>query len=444
VSEQAKSASSAEHIGLLVLVGVGLIMLGGFVNWGRFGFRNGSAAWYDFAGVQTVLLIGVALAVGIGRKPGRHASVLATFALVLLGVGGLFGLILGLASVGFAGSIGGGFSVFLHLLGSFVVFGALVVYAIRLFKAVPGVPLFGPKHARPVVAPYGQPAAQGYGQPRPQYGQPGPPPGQPPYGQAPYGQRPPAPYGQPAPQGYGQPPQQYGQPAPQPGQAPYGQAPYGQRPPAPYGQPAPQPYGQPGPQAAPPPYGQAQYGQRPPAPYGQPRPPGYGQPPQQYGQPAPAPNYPPSPAVNYPPPTAPPVATPHPFARPDPSAEPTPTAPAEASAEAPATGTTGPEPVATPPERGWFFDQFGSNDPAAAPPTATENDTTTLTVVGAQTPAWSAPAEDAHPVAAEPAAPDAVSAPAETSTPAEAPAESGDSTATGTEPDNSGEDRPTV
>ena len=175
-SEQAKSASSAELIGLLVLVGVGLIMLGGFVTWGRFGFRNGSAAWYAFAGVQTVLLIGVALAVGIGRKPGRRASVLATFALVLLGVGGLFGLILGLASVGFAGSVGGGFSVFVQLLGSFAVFAALVVYAIRLFKAVPGVPLFGPKVARPVVAPYGQPApqgsAQGYGQPGPQYGQP--------------------------------------------------------------------------------------------------------------------------------------------------------------------------------------------------------------------------------------------------------------------------------
>ncbi|HEY8789206.1 MAG TPA: hypothetical protein VIM10_08775, partial [Actinopolymorphaceae bacterium] len=285
-SEQANSASSAEIIGLLVLVGVGFIMLGGFVNWGRFGFRNGSAAWYDFAGVQTVLLIGVALAVGIGRKPGRRASTLATFALILLGVGGLFGLILGLASVGFAGSIGGGFSVFLHLLGSFAVFGALVVYAIRLFKAVPGVPLFGPKVARPVLAPYGQPARQGSPQ---GYGQPA-------YGQAPYGQRPPTPYGQPAPPPYGQPPQQYGQPA-------YGQAPYGQRPPAPYGQPASQPYGQPGPQTAPPPYGQAQYGQaqygqRPPAPYGQPTPPGYGQPSQQYGQPAPAPNYPPSPAVD--------------------------------------------------------------------------------------------------------------------------------------------------
>ena len=105
---------------------------------------------------------------------------------------------------------------------------------------------------------------------------------------------------------------------------------------------------------------------------------------------------------------------------------------------APETGSAEPAPATTP-DRGWFFDQFGSNQTAA-----TEDDTTTLPAVGAETPGWSAPAEDAQPVVSESAAPDALSMPVVTSAPAEAPAESGDSTPTGTEPDNSSEDRPAV
>jgi len=450
-TDRAEGASSAELIGVLVLVGVALLMLGGFVNWGHFGFRNGSSAWYDFVGVDTELLIGVALAVGIGREPGRRASGIATFALVLIGVGGLFGLILGLASVGFAGSIGGGFSVFLHLLGSFVVFVALVVYAARLFKAVPGVPLFGPKVSRPVPSPYGPPAShgspQGFGQPRPPYGQPAAQPGQAPGGQPAYGQ-PRPPYGQAAPPAYGQAPQQYGQPAAQSGQAPYGQAPYGQpaygqppygqapygqRPPRPYGQPAPQPtqqYGQPRPQPATPPYGQAPYGQPAPQPYGQPAP-------QQYGQPAPQP-------MNYPPP----VAGPHPFARPDPDPSSTPAsapppAPPAAASPAPAPSEPAGAP-AVPSERGWFFDQFGSshqpNEQAGNASATTGGAAPLAPVVSAETPGWSAPEEDARPMTAEPAAHGA-STSAAPPAPPEAD-ESDDSTARATEPDSFSGDKP--
>ena len=175
-SPSGQTSSAREVAALLLLAALvaqmfaALISLGGRLHF-RLAILN---AWGDFLGFQTLLLIGLAVAIGIGTSPGPRARAIGTIVVVLLGVALVFGLLFGLPSIFISspGSVSGlvdGFGRFVVFLASLAMYAALVLYVRSVLAKVSGVPLFGPSRS-PLPQTYGQPPAYGQAQAQ-QYGQ---------------------------------------------------------------------------------------------------------------------------------------------------------------------------------------------------------------------------------------------------------------------------------
>jgi hypothetical protein len=214
-----QSAPVREVVALLLLAAVAAQMFAALVGLvGRSSFRLAVlGAWGEFLGFGTLLLIGLAVAIGVGGSPGPRARLIGTAVVVLLGVALVFGVLLGLPAIGIASNgLIDGFGRFVVFLSTLAMYAGLVLYVRSVLAEVPGVPLFSrtPASQPPAGAQVygGQPPAYGQATAQPpQYGQPQP------FGQAqPFGQ--PQQYGQPPvsamPPGYGQ-PQPYGPGYPQ-------------------------------------------------------------------------------------------------------------------------------------------------------------------------------------------------------------------------------------
>jgi hypothetical protein len=186
-----RSAAAREIVALLLLLAVAAQMFASLVGLaGRASLRLAVlGAWGDFLGFSTLLLIGLAVAIGVGSSPGPRARTIGTAVVVLLAIALVFGVLLGLPAIGIVSNgLLDSFARFVVFLSTLAMYAALVLYVRSVLAEVPGVPLFGRTPAG--RARYGSSAPSG---PPPQYGQPQQ------YGQAPV---------------YGQ-PQQYGQAYPQ-------------------------------------------------------------------------------------------------------------------------------------------------------------------------------------------------------------------------------------